>query len=154
MLNAETNDTAATVAEQGAPVAPEKTTPTKATSRKKGAPKSRKKGKAAKPSAGAAKEKKPAKSKNAPNRQGKGAKILEMIGRAPGPIIRSISQGYEQGGLVYFTFEDREMVAIVRDRAEFDKHRERGTALQAYCNSLVSDKAYGAALALEELIPK
>src|ERR1035441_7916683 len=49
MLNAETNDTAATVAEQGAPVAPEMTTPTKATSRKKGAPKGRKKGNAAKP---------------------------------------------------------------------------------------------------------
>ena len=90
MLNAETNDTAATVAEQGAPVAPEKTTPTKATSRKKGAPKSRKKGKAAKPSAGAAKEKKPAKSKNAPNRQGKGAKILEMIGRAKGATLAEI----------------------------------------------------------------
>src|SRR3989442_826888 len=53
-----------------------------------------------------------------------------------GPTIRPIFQGYEQGGLLYFTFEDTEMVAIVRDRAEFDKHRESGTALQAYCQAV------------------
>ena len=71
-----------------------------------------------------------------------------------GPTIRPIFQGYEQGGLLYFSFDGREMVAIVRDRAEFDSHRERGTSLQAYCDSLVSTGAYGAAPALEELIPK
>ena len=46
------------------------------------------------------------------------------------------------------------MVAVVRERSEFDKHRTGGTALQTYCNTLVSDRAYGAALAIEELIPK
>jgi hypothetical protein len=90
MLNAETNDTAATVAEQGASVAPEKTTPKKATGKKKGAPKSLKTDKAAKPSKGAAKEKKPAKRKNTPRSQGKGAKILEMIGRAKGATLAEI----------------------------------------------------------------
>ena len=87
MLNAPMN---ATVAEQSAPVAPQKTTPKKATSQKKSAPKSRKKGKAAKPSTVAAKEKKPANRKNTPPRQGKGAKILEMIGRAKGATLAEI----------------------------------------------------------------
>lgn len=50
----------------------------------------RKTGKAARPSTAAAKEKKPAKSKNAPRRQGKGAKILEMIGRAKGATLAEI----------------------------------------------------------------
>ncbi|HXJ94946.1 MAG TPA: hypothetical protein VMT20_19060 [Terriglobia bacterium] len=74
--------------------------------------------------------------------------------KATGPTVRPMFQGYEQGGLLYFTFEGQEMVAVVRERCEFDKHRERGTSLQAYCNTSVSDKAYGAALAIEELIPK
>ena len=63
-------------------------------------------------------------------------------------------QGYEQGGLVYFMFEGQEMVAIVRERSEFHKHRASGTPLQTYCNTCVSDRTYGAALAIEELIPK
>jgi hypothetical protein len=63
-------------------------------------------------------------------------------------------QGYEQGGLLYFTFEGQEMVAVVRERREFDKHRERGTPLQTYCNTPVSYRVWGAALAIEELIPK
>jgi hypothetical protein len=46
-----------------------------------------------------------------------------------------------------------EMVAIIRDRAEFDKHLERGTSLHDYANTEVSDKAYGAALEIERLIP-
>ena len=46
------------------------------------------------------------------------------------------------------------MVAVVRERSDFDRHRERGTSLQAYCNSLVSDRVYGATLEIEELIPK
>jgi hypothetical protein len=90
VYNAETNDTTATVAEQGAPVAPDKTTPQKPTSQKKSVPKSRKTGQAAKPSTGTAKEKKPAKSKSAPRKQGKGAKILEMIGRAKGATLSEI----------------------------------------------------------------
>ena len=46
------------------------------------------------------------------------------------------------------------MVAVVRERCEFDNHRKQGTSLQTYCNTLVSDRAYGAALAIEDLIPK
>jgi len=74
--------------------------------------------------------------------------------KASGPTIRPMVQGYEQGGLLYFTFEGQEMVAVVRERREFDKHRERGTSLQAYCNTPVSYSAHGAVLAIEELIPK
>jgi len=70
------------------------------------------------------------------------------------PTVRPIYQGYEQGGLLYFTFEGQEMVDVVRERCEFDMHREGGTSLQAYCNTRVSPKAYGAALAIEELIHK
>ena len=69
------------------------------------------------------------------------------------PVI-GFHQGYETGGLVYFTFEGKEMVAVIRDRSEFDKHLKRGTSLQSYANTVVSDKAYGAALAIVDLIPK
>ena len=62
--------------------------------------------------------------------------------------------GYETGCLLYFRFEGREMVAIIRDRAEFDKHLKLGTSLQSYANTLVTDEAYGAALAIEKLIPE
>jgi hypothetical protein len=76
------------------------------------------------------------------------------MSKATGPTIRPTLQGYEQGGLLYFTFEGQEMVAVVRERCEFDKHRAGGTSLQTYCNTLVSDRAYGAVLAIEQLIPK
>lgn len=62
--------------------------------------------------------------------------------------------GYETGGLLYFRFEGREMVAVIRDRSEFDKHLARGTSLEGYLNTAVSDKAYGAALVIEKLIPE
>jgi len=65
-----------------------------------------------------------------------------------------IADGYETGGLLYFRFEDKEMVAIIRDRAEFDKHLQDGITLQDYADTAVSWEAYGAALVLEELIPK
>ncbi len=74
--------------------------------------------------------------------------------KATGPTVRPGFQGYEAGGLLYFTFEGQEMVAVVRERCEFDNHRKQGTSLQTYCNTLVSDRAYGAALAIEDLIPK
>jgi hypothetical protein len=80
--------------------------------------------------------------------------FLKNLPKSTGPTIHPISQGYEQGGLLYFTFEDREMVAVVRERSEFDKQREHGRSLQAYCNSLVSARVYAAVLALEDLIPK
>jgi len=61
---------------------------------------------------------------------------------------------YETGGLLYFQFEGKEMVAIIRDRTEFDSHLKRGTTLEKYVDAPVSWKAYGAALVLEELIPE
>lgn len=65
-----------------------------------------------------------------------------------------IVDGYEQGGLLYFRFEGREMVAVIRERADFDQHLKRGTSLQGYCNSIVTPEAYGAAKEIEKLIPK
>jgi len=60
--------------------------------------------------------------------------------------------GYEQGGLLYFHFENRLMVAVIRERSEFDKHRVEGTSLQGYIDTAVSSPVYGAALAIEALI--
>jgi len=54
---------------------------------------------------------------------------------------------------LYFRFEGHEMVAIIRDRSEFEKHLKLGSPLQKYVNTLVSDTAYGAALEIEKLIP-
>lgn len=48
----------------------------------------------------------------------------------------------------------KEMVLIVRERRDFDGHRRAGKTLQQYANSLVSDVAYEAATALENLIPR
>jgi len=86
MTNRETNDKDAAVAEQGGHVALEKT------SFKKGAPKARKNAKSVKP-------KKKAGTKTAVNPQrmaaalqtgGKGARILEMVGRAKGATLAEI----------------------------------------------------------------
>src|SRR5258708_4700606 len=94
MTNAEasTTENAATVAEQGAHVAPEKV------SSKKGAPKGKKsvKGGKAKASpkkeAKAGKKAKPAQAKDAsaPRAESKGAKILELIGRPKGASLAEI----------------------------------------------------------------
>ena len=73
MTNAETNDKAAAVAEQGATVAPEKAPSKKGASQKKGAPKAKKSAKAA-----------------APRAESKGAKILDMIARAKGATLAEI----------------------------------------------------------------
>src|SRR5688500_14327918 len=108
MTNTEAN-TAATVAEQGAPVAPEKATLKKKTSPKKGAPKGAKNANAGK----AKKEAKPAKEGKAtakatktkkavdksarkqastPRAESKGAKILELIGRAKGATLAELME--------------------------------------------------------------
>ena len=99
MTNAEATITenAATVAEQGAHVAPEKASSKKGTTQKKGAPKGHKsaKGKAKaspKKEAKAGKKAKPtpAKEASAPRAESKGAKILELIGRPKGATLAEI----------------------------------------------------------------
>jgi hypothetical protein len=101
MKNAEATatDTAATVAEQGATVAPEKALSQKGASQKKGAPKGEKAAKggktkpAAKKKAKAGKKaRKPTHTREAstPRAESKGAKILEMIGRPKGATLTEI----------------------------------------------------------------
>lgn len=98
MTNAETNDKAAAVAEQGANVAPEKASSKKGASQKKGAGTAKK---GAKKSAKAAAPKKAAKASKkaaakserkatAPRAESKTAKILEMIGRAKGATLAEL----------------------------------------------------------------
>src|SRR6266852_2162414 len=99
-MSTEETNPAATVAERGAHVAPEKTSPRKGATRKKGAPKGRKTAKGAKAKAAAPKKAgkagkkaaKPtaAKRASAPRAESKGAKILEMIGRAKGATLAEI----------------------------------------------------------------
>ena len=94
MTNAETNDKAAAVAEQGATVAPEKAPSKKGASQKKGAPKAKKSAKAAAPKKEAKTSKKAAakseRKATAPRAESKGAKILEMIARAKGATLAEI----------------------------------------------------------------
>src|ERR1700680_1484425 len=100
MTNAEATITenAATVAEQGAPVAPEKASSKKGATQMKGAPKRQKaaKGKAKavpkKKAKAGAKAAKPAHAKEAstPRAESKGAKILELIGRPKGATLAEI----------------------------------------------------------------
>jgi Protein of unknown function (DUF3489) len=99
MTNAEATITenAATVAEQGAHVAPDKASSKKGTTPKKGAPKGQKtaKGKtkaSPKKGAKASKKAKPAHAKEAstPRAESKGAKILELIGRPKGATLAEI----------------------------------------------------------------
>src|ERR1700693_2359566 len=99
MTNAETN-TAAAVAEQGAHVAPEKAPSKKGATQKKGAPKGQKKAKGGKAKAAAPKKEAkaakkaakpvPAKKASAPRAESKGAKIIDMIGRAKGATLAEI----------------------------------------------------------------
>ena len=91
---------AAAVAEQGAHVAPEKAPSKKGASQKKGAPKGQKTAKGAKTKAATPnreakagkKAAKPARTKeaSAPRAESKGAKIIEMIGRAKGATLAEI----------------------------------------------------------------
>jgi hypothetical protein len=102
MTNAEATITenTATVAEQGAHVAPEKASPKKGASQKRGAPKGQKPAKGGKAEASPKKEakagKKPAKAARAkekastPRAESKGAKILELIGRPKGASLAEI----------------------------------------------------------------
>ena len=94
-----TTETAATVAEQGAHVAPEKASSKKGASQKKGAPKGQKTAKGGKAKAAPKKEAKagkkaakPARAKEAstPRAESKGAKILELIGRPKGATLAEI----------------------------------------------------------------
>jgi len=94
MKNAEATatDTGATVAEQGATVAPEKPPSKKGASQKKSAPKGHKAAKGRKTKPVAKKTPKPARTKkaSAPRAESKGAKILEMIARAKGAKLAEI----------------------------------------------------------------
>ena len=101
MTNAETNDKAAAVADQGANVAPEKAPSKKGASQKKGAPKAKKSAKAAAPRKEAKASKKAAKPERAakataPRAESKGAKILEMIGRAKGATLAEIMKATDR----------------------------------------------------------
>jgi hypothetical protein len=97
---ATTIDTAAAVAEQGAPVAPDQSSSKKGASLKKDAPQGQKTAKEAKPKASATKKEakagktaaKPAPVKEAstPRAESKGAKILELIGRPKGASLADI----------------------------------------------------------------
>jgi len=101
MKNAEATatDTAATVAEQGATVAPEKAPAKKGASQKKGAPKSQKAAKGGKTKPVAEKKAKAGKrvaklarvkKASRPRAETKGAKILALIGRAKGATLTEI----------------------------------------------------------------
>jgi hypothetical protein len=99
-MNSESTNTAATVAEQGANVAPEKASSKKGASPKKGAPKGHKAAKGGKTKAPAPKKdaktgKKagkpvPAKEASTPRAESKGAKILALIGRPKGATLAEI----------------------------------------------------------------
>ena len=93
MTNVEATEKAAAVAEQGANVAPEKAPSKKGARRKKNAPKAKKTAKTAAPKKGAKAAKKTSKPEQktaGPRAESKGAKILEMIGRAKGATLAEI----------------------------------------------------------------
>src|SRR5712692_2668778 len=98
MKNHEATDTTQTaaVAEQGAHVEPEKAPSKKGASQKKGAPKGQRTAKGAKTKAAEPKKtkagKKAASTREAiaPRAESKGAKIIEMIGRAKGATLAEI----------------------------------------------------------------
>jgi hypothetical protein len=93
MTNAETNDKAPAVAEQGAHDAAKEPPSKKAAPRKKGAPKSQKTANGAKPKKTARATKKtakPGRKTTGPRVETKGAKILEMIGRTKGATLAEI----------------------------------------------------------------
>jgi hypothetical protein len=113
MTNAEATITenTATVAEQGAHVAPEKASSKKGATQKKGAPKGKKsaKGGKTKPSlkteAKAGKKAKPAPAKepSTPRAESNGAKILELIGRPRGARFQIEAATCEGGGFSYLS---------------------------------------------------
>jgi hypothetical protein len=102
MTNAEATITenAATVAEQGAHVAPEKASSKKGATQKKGAPKGQKEAKGGKAKASRKKEAKagkkakpaPAKEASTPRAESTSAKILALIGRPKGASLAEIQK--------------------------------------------------------------
>lgn len=54
---------------------------------------------------------------------------------------------------MYLHFDGHEMVAIIREREDFHKDLELGTPLQEYADIMVSLRTYGAAKAIEALLP-
>jgi hypothetical protein len=99
MTNAETTNTAATVAEQGATVAPERASSKKGTTQKKRAPKGQKAAKGGKTKVAPKKQAKTSKKTAKPTRakeagmprpESKGAKIMELIGRPKGASMAEI----------------------------------------------------------------
>jgi hypothetical protein len=93
MTTAETNaiDKPATVAAQGAHVAPEKGAPKKGATRKKGAAVAKRPAKRSEAEADAPKKAaKPERKSAAPRAESKGAKILDMIARAKGATLAEI----------------------------------------------------------------
>jgi DNA replication initiation complex subunit (GINS family) len=103
MTNAETNDKTAAVAAQGAHVVPEKAATKKGATRKNGSPKGQKaaKGAKAKPAVpkkgdkAGKKAAKPERKATASRAESKGAKILNMIGRAKGATLAEIMKATE-----------------------------------------------------------
>jgi Protein of unknown function (DUF3489) len=87
MTNVEATEKSATVAEQGAHVAPESAPSKKGPSRKKGAPKGQKAAKVRKKS-------KPAHAKEAtmPRAESKGAKVLALIRRPKGATVAELAK--------------------------------------------------------------
>src|SRR5689334_3383475 len=97
-VEATTTENTATVAEQGANVAPEKASSKKGATQKKGAPMGRKAAKGAKAKVAAPrkdakagkKAAKTAKEASTPRAESKGAKILALIGRPKGASLAEI----------------------------------------------------------------
>jgi len=95
MPNEETTDKAAAVTEQGAHVAPEKTTPKNGASKTKGAPKAKKSAKGAKAKASAPKkEAKTSRTRKDASeaRSNKKAEVIAMMKRAKGATLTEIME--------------------------------------------------------------
>ena len=145
MTNAEAaiTENSATVAEQGAHVAPQKASSKKGATQKKGAPKGQKTAKGGKAKASPKKEAKAGKKAkpsaqaeeaSTPRAESKGAKILELIGRPKGATLAELVKDY---GLAE-TFDPRLPLDCRQEtRAQDRVHEDRGR------RSRVPDKEVG-----------